>query len=126
MGFAVWVASNDQGRIWHGGKLGDGCLAALPPEMAAAPGIEAVRLIDIIWIDKASGKAIAAFEVEHSTSIYSRIVRMPDLAMGGSDAPPEGLFLVAPDGREKDVRAPPGVWQHRASESALYSLQRVA
>ena len=105
LGFAVWVASNDQGRIWQGGKLGDGCLTTLPPAMAQARGSDAVRLIDIIWIDKISGQAVAAFEVEHSTSIYSGIVRMLDLAMGGSEAPPEGLFLVAPDGREKDVRA---------------------
>lgn len=105
LGFDVWVASNDQGRLWQGGKLGDGCLTRLPPAMAAASGVEAVRLIDIIWIDKANGQAVAAFEVEHSTSIYSGIVRMLDLAMGGSEAPPEGLFLVAPDDREKDVRA---------------------
>ena len=105
LGFSVWVASNDQSRSWQGGKLGDGCLTALPPAMAAARGSEAVRLIDIIWIDTAGGQAIAAFEVEHSTSIYSGIVRMLDLAMGGTAAPPEGLFLVAPDGREKDVRA---------------------
>lgn len=105
LGFDLWVASNDQGRIWNGGKLGDGCLNVLPPAIAAAQGSETVRLIDIIWIDRASGQAVAAFEVEHSTSIYSGIVRMLDLAMGGSEAPPEGLFLVAPDGREKDVRA---------------------
>ncbi len=48
---------------------------------------------------------IATFELEHSTSIYSGITRMLDLAMGDSEAPPEGLFLVAPDGRERDVRA---------------------
>lgn len=105
LGFSVWVAANDQGRIWQGGKLGDGCLTTLPPAITSAPGIESVRLIDIIWIDKSGGQAVAAFEVEHSTSIYSGIVRMLDLAMGGSEAPPEGLFLVAPDGREKDVRA---------------------
>ncbi len=105
LGFSVWVAANDQGRIWQGGKLGDGCLTTLPPAITSAPGIESVRLIDIIWIDKSDGQAVAAFEVEHSTSIYSGIVRMLDLAMGGSEAPPEGLFLVAPDGREKDVRA---------------------
>lgn len=73
--------------------------------MAMARGSDAVRLIDIIWIDKSAGQAVAAFEVEHSTSIYSGIVRMLDLALGGCEVPPEGLFLVAPDGRERDVRA---------------------
>ena len=48
----------------------------------------------------------AAFEVEHSTSIYSGIVRMLDLALSGSDLhAAAGLFLVAPNAREQDVRA---------------------
>ena len=77
----------------------------MPRAIAAARGRDADRLIGIIGIDKLSGQAVAAFEVAHSTSICSGIVRMLDLAMGGTAVPPEGLFLVAPDGREKDVRA---------------------
>ena len=103
-GFDVWVASNDQSRAFDDGKLGDGCLSQLPSRIASAAGIEAVSLIDIIWIDKL-GQAKAAFEVEHSTSIYSGIVRMLDLARGGGAKALEALFLVAPDNREKDVRA---------------------
>lgn len=48
---------------------------------------------------------VAAFEVEHTTSIYSGIVRMLDLAIGGQCEGLHGLFLVAPDKREADVRA---------------------
>lgn len=105
LGYNVWVASNDQSRVWNGGKLGDGCLTELPAAMAGAPGADSVRLIDIIWIDRHVHQAVAAFEVEHTTSIYSGIVRMLDLALGGSAHAPEGLYLVAPDSREKDVRA---------------------
>ena len=64
---------------------------------------DAVRLIDVIWISP-DGRAIAAFEVEHTTSIYSGIVRLLDLALGSVGAAPHGLFLVAPDKREDDVR----------------------
>ena len=46
----------------------------------------------------------AAFEVEHTTSIYSGIVRMLDLALGVPDHAGVKLFLVAPDAREDDVR----------------------
>ncbi|KXV19683.1 type II restriction endonuclease, partial [Acetobacter malorum] len=46
----------------------------------------------------------AAFEVEHSTTIYSGIVRMLDLARGSEAQALEGLLLVAPDKREADVR----------------------
>jgi type II restriction enzyme len=100
--YDVWVASNDQSRPCNGGKLGDGCLTTLPSALSAA---NAVYLIDIIWIDKVTSRATAAFEVEHSTSIYSGILRMLDLALSGNSMPPDGLFLVVPDGRQEDVRA---------------------
>lgn len=103
LGFKVWVASNDRGRTYAGGWLGDGCLSELPPALAAAPGAEAIRLIDVLWIDQATSRVEAAFEVEHSTSIHSGIVRMLDLAMIQADGL-RGLFLVAPDAREGDVR----------------------
>ena len=103
LGFAVWVAANDQGRGYAGGRLGEGCLEALPAAVAAIPGAEAVRLIDVLWLEE--GRVAAAFEVEHSTSIYSGIVRMLDLALGVPEQTLPGLFLVAPDRREGEVRA---------------------
>ena len=51
----------------------------------------------------AAGREPAAFEVEHTTSIYSGIVRMLDLAASTGNAV-RGLYLVAPDAREDDVR----------------------
>lgn len=106
LGYRVWIAANDRGRLFDGYPLGKGCLDHLPPELATAPGADAVRLIDVLWLEQNSAMVTAAFEVEHSTSIYSGIVRMLDLALSGSGLHASaGLFLVAPDGREKDVRA---------------------
>lgn len=102
LGFRIHVAANDRGRPWEGGRLGDGCLDELPGPVAALPGIEAVRLIDVLWLDD-TGAVAAGFEVEHSTSIYSGIVRLLDLALGGSGT--RELYLVAPDERESEVRA---------------------
>ena len=104
LGFDVWVAANDQGRSYNGGTLNDGCLLALPDAIANAPGATAIRLIDLLWFDRTTARIVAAFEVEHSTSIYSGIVRMLDLALGPEAHALEGLFLVAPDSREDDVR----------------------
>jgi type II restriction enzyme len=100
LGFDVWVASNDRARAHGTGKLGDGCVSALPPPLAA---IDSVPLIDVIWLEQRTQHAIAAFEVEHTTSIYSGIMRMLDLASGATAAV-RGLYLVAPDSREDDVR----------------------
>lgn len=105
LGYDVWVAANDQGRSYNGGRLDDGCLAELPSAVSNAAGAEAVRLIDILWLDKLTARIVAAYEVEHTTSIYSGIVRMLDLALGTEAHALEGLFLVAPDDREQDVRA---------------------
>lgn len=105
LGYEVWVASNDRRRPYLNGQLADGCVSTLPACIESAPGADAIRLIDILWLDKDRTKVMAAFEVEHTTSIYSGIVRMLDLALGSELQATEGLFLVAPDNREEDVRA---------------------
>ena len=104
LGYAVWVAANDRNRPCGAGRLGDGCLAELPAALAGAPGADAVRLIDVLWLEPGSGRVAGAFEVEHTTSIYSGIVRLLDLALGAPGQATSGLFLVAPDAREVDVR----------------------
>jgi len=105
LGFQPWVAVNDRGRAYGGGTLGERCLDTLPAWIAGHPGADAVRLIDVLWIDAATDDVAAAFEVEHTTSIYSGIVRMLDLALGAPERTTRGLFLVAPDSREDKVRA---------------------
>ncbi len=101
LGFDVWIASNDRGRTHGNGLLGDGCLEQLPSVVDG--GLESVRLIDVVWIDTQTSRVAAAFEVEHTTSIYSGIVRMLDLALGTPVAEKCALFLVAPDNRRTKV-----------------------
>ncbi|WP_437628944.1 type II restriction endonuclease [Achromobacter xylosoxidans] len=103
LGYDVWIASNDQGRSYSGGRLGDGCLTRLPAQTRG--GLDSVRLIDVIWVEADGTKIAAAFEVEHSTSIYSGIVRMLDLALGTEMGVGVSMFLVAPDARREDVRS---------------------
>ena len=105
LGFDVHVAANDRAREYNGSRLADGCRDDLPVALGAGPGSDAVRLIDVLWLSRDNDRVAAAFEVEHSTSIYSGIVRLLDLALGGSDQSVHGLYLVAPDAREEQVRA---------------------
>jgi len=110
LGFAVWIAANDRNRPHNGGRLGDGCVTVLPAALETSSGADAVRLIDVLWLERTSSaespteRVAAAFEVEHTTSIYSGIVRMLDLALGVPEHESVRLFLVAPDAREEDVR----------------------
>lgn len=105
LGYQVWVASNDKSRAYNGGKLADGCLPELPANIRSSPAYDTVALIDVLWLHGATQRITMAFEVEHSTSIYSGIVRMLDLALGVPDHAGSSFFLVAPDAREADVRA---------------------
>lgn len=106
LGYDVWIAANDRSRSFAGAPLGHGCLERLPDTIATSKGADSIRLIDVLWLERGGDHVAAAFEVEHSTSIYSGIVRMLDLALSGSDLhATAGLFLVAPDAREADVRA---------------------
>ena len=104
LGYDVWIAANDRSRMYRHARLDEGCLDALPPDIARGPGADSIRLIDVLWIDRTSQDVAAAFEVEHSTSIYSGIVRMLDLVLGPVQRLSQ-LFLVAPDNREDDVRS---------------------
>lgn len=105
LGFKVWIANNDKGRAYGDGRLGDGCVTELPAAVQASGALDMVALIDVLWLNAATGNIGMAFEVEHSTSIYSGIVRMLDLALGVPEHEGAAFFLVAPDAREADVRA---------------------
>lgn len=102
LGYDVHIAVNDRGRDCAGGRLGDGCLPELPAALRTAPGADAVRLIDVLWVR--NDDVVAAFEVEHSTSIYSGLVRLLDLSLGAPASVARELFIVAPDDRAEDVQ----------------------
>jgi type II restriction enzyme len=106
LGYEVWIASNDRSRPFRDSTLAEGCLNSLPNSLQEVAGGEAVRLIDVLWLERDSHAPAAAFEVEHSTSIYSGIVRLLDLALGFKESGrPISLFLVAPDKRAEEVKA---------------------
>jgi type II restriction enzyme len=105
LGYDVWIAANDSARDYGGGRLADRCISRLPEKLSENASADAIRLIDVIWLDRMTAELAAAFEVEHTTSIYSGIVRMLDLAFGIEGAAARNFFLVAPDDREQDVRS---------------------
>jgi len=105
LGFKVWVASNDRSRTVGSGLLCAGCLTELPQGLGESSAGDSIRLIDILWIAPDGARVVAAFEVEHTTTIYSGIVRMLDLALGLPEHAADRYFLVAPDEREADVRS---------------------
>lgn len=59
----------------------------------------------MIWFEKGTTKFVSAYEVEKSTSIYSGILRLTDLALTLSKSEKVSLYLVAPGQREKEIIA---------------------
>jgi type II restriction enzyme len=87
-GFDVWVA--DRGVEWNGKRLGEGCLTDLP--VVASERTRAVmRGIDVIWFRKSAGHPERFFEIEHSTSVYSGLLRFNDVMI---DFPIPEAFIV--------------------------------
>ena len=75
-GFDVWVA--DRGVLWEGGPLGEGCLSDLPV-VANERTRATMRNIDVIWFRRGTGHSFRFFEIEHSTSVYSGLLRFNDV-----------------------------------------------
>mgnify|MGYP000896393676 CR=1 FL=1 len=102
--YDVYVARNDRHRAYDGHSF---ALRTLP-ELSAQPWprdvMDTVSLIDVIWLRHDTHEIVSAFEIEKSTSIYSGILRMEDLARSLPDCTCQ-FYLVAPNAREKEVMA---------------------
>ena len=95
LGFFIWTPVNDRGRIWDGKRLGDvrGMLSKLPNQFGAA-AMRTIERIDVLWVRGES--YLAGFEVEHTSTIYSGLLRMSDLVTMIPNIELK-LYLAAPD-----------------------------
>lgn len=98
----VWVPPNDRNKTWNGNRVGDHSLDELPRLGIGVGAQKVIRWIDVLWL-KGGNQVVAAFEIEHSRSIYSGLLRMSDLtALAPNLNFP--LYIVAPETRLQDVR----------------------
>ncbi len=102
LGYDVVVASNDRAKAYQDNKFSFICIPCLPKMEIDRDTFNTIGLIDVLWLEKGTNQVIGAFEVEKSTSIYSGILRLSDLAVS---CPHElrTLFLVVPNRREQEV-----------------------
>lgn len=101
LGLDVWVARNDRNREFNGQRFQDipKLRKELPRQFDEVTN-RTIELIDVLWLQ---GDAIlAAFEVEHSTAIYSGLLRMSDLVSMQPNIK-LNLYIVAPDDRRDKV-----------------------
>ncbi len=104
MGFHIWVPRNDRARVleYIPTTMHEKFLDALPLNYDDTT-LRTVEQIDVLWLQK--GRAMArAFEVEHTTAIYSGLLRMADLLALQPNMNIR-LHIVAPgDKRERVLR----------------------
>jgi hypothetical protein len=76
-GFDIWVPPIDRGRLdWKLASKFD-CVKDLPSRYEKIEDV--IREVDVIWLKRGSSDLSAMFEVEHSTPIYSGLLRFNDL-----------------------------------------------
>jgi hypothetical protein len=93
----VWVPQNDQGKSYEGHDFRDDVLKDFQDTLDVPLY---VKNIDVVW--KFGFSIKSAFEIEHSTSVYSGILRLSDLrALTPNSTYP--LFIVADRDRRSKV-----------------------
>ena len=108
MGFRVWVPRNDKTRVLNHvpSSVHENFLEALPLNYDDTT-LRTVEQIDVLWL---KGRSMArAFEVEHTTAIYSGLLRMADLLALQPNMDIR-LHIVAPDDKRdrvlREIRRP--------------------
>lgn len=104
LGYDVFVANNDRSKSLEGKSLAFLTIPELPQLNLPQEVLKTISLIDVIWANKGAKQIECAFEIEKTTSIYSGILRLLDLASSLGDRK-YNFFLVAPDSREKEIIA---------------------
>jgi hypothetical protein len=76
-GFDIWIPPNDRGKLDWNLTPAFQLSNSLPPLLT--PIKEAAEEIDVIWVNRGSNRPAALYEVEHSTPIYSGLLRFNDV-----------------------------------------------
>ncbi len=100
MGFKIWIPVSDRSRVEK--VLGQNSVHVLEtlPLNYEDKTLETIENIDVLWIQ--GRQIIRAFEVEHTTSIYSGILRMADLRALQPNMDIK-FHIVAPEERKRKV-----------------------
>jgi len=96
--YDVWVPKNDQNKEYEGHHFKETVLRDFHETLDVPPTI---KNIDVVW-KFGPYSIMSAFEIEHSSSVYSGILRLSDLraANPNSNYP---LFIVASEERRSKV-----------------------
>ena len=100
MGLSIWIPKGDRGAVLKEWKDKEQKLIDRLPLNYDDTTLKTIEQIDVLWL---RGRSILrAFEVEHSTSVYSGILRMADL-LALQPNMDINLHIVAPAAKREKV-----------------------
>lgn len=100
MGMSIWIPRSDRGGVLREWKNENGLLIERLPLNYDDTTLRTIEQIDVLWL---KGRSIVrAFEVEHTTSVYSGILRMADLLALQPNMDIK-LHIVAPGAKREKV-----------------------
>jgi hypothetical protein len=100
MGMSIWIPRGDRGGVLKEWKYQETILLHRLPLNYDDTTLRTIEQIDVLWL---RGRSIVrAFEVEHTTSVYSGILRMADLLALQPNMDIR-LHIVAPEAKREKV-----------------------
>lgn len=100
MGMSIWIPRADRGAVLKEWKNEENNLLERLPLNYDDTTLRTIEQIDVLWL---RGRSIVrAFEVEHTTSVYSGILRMADLLALQPNMDIK-LHIVAPEAKRDKV-----------------------
>ena len=100
MGFKIWLPKQDRINVLKEWQPNKKSLIEKLPLNYDLTTLRTIEQIDVLWLNKRS--IVRAFEVEHTTAVYSGILRMADLLSLQPNMDIK-LHLVAPTDRRDKV-----------------------
>jgi hypothetical protein len=100
--FDVWIPMVDRNNLKWADIRPFRCCNRLPDAYRQVEDI--LQEIDVIWIRKGSGEIRGLFEVEHSTTIYSGLLRLNDVHLTAPNLRPQFSIVSNEERRALFVR----------------------
>jgi hypothetical protein len=95
-GFDVWIPLQDRGSIDPVFAQDFSCRSSLPEGCGRVSST--LEEVDVIWIKRGTNRLSGLFEVEHTTTVYSALLRFNDLQLAYPDTQAR-FSVVAKDSR---------------------------
>ncbi len=96
-GYDIWIPTNDRGNLDWTMTGHFPCTGPIPTSLHELEGI--LTEIDVIWMARGAGKLRALFEVEHSTPIYSGLLRFNDVHLAAPRE--EATYAIVSNGERR-------------------------